>query len=75
MFNISVGMDYVLPPPNISADIPAVASVPSYRKSRRDRDRKRDDTGSKKRSAFKDLMEKEAKEEFGQMGCFFETTA
>ena len=74
MFNISVGMDYVLPPPPVAADIPAVASVPAQRKPRREKDRKREDRNRKK-PAFRELLEKEAKEEFGQMGCFFETTA
>ncbi|MCR5474445.1 MAG: hypothetical protein K6F28_04500 [Lachnospiraceae bacterium] len=75
MFNIMTSMDYVLPPPQVSGQIPTVASVAPNRKPGRNRDRKKGDTGGKKKPVFKELMEKEVKEEFGQMGCFFETTA
>ncbi len=72
MFNIMVGTEYFLPPPPRSADIPAVASIEPYRRPRRERDRKKEDSKNKKRSAFKDLLEKEVEEGFGQMGSFFE---
>ena len=73
MFNIYAAAEYVIPPPQIAPDIPAVASVRSKKGLGRNRDRKKEDTGSKKKSEFKDLLEKEAKEEFETMGCFFET--
>ena len=73
MFNIMVATEYAVPPPARQADIPAVASVMPHKELRRDRDRKRNDPKTKKRSAFKELLEKEVNEEFGQMGCFFET--
>ncbi len=72
MFNIMVATEYAVPPPIRHADIPAVAQVMPHKELRRDRDRKKNDQ-KKKRSAFKDLLEKEVKEEeIGQMGCFFE---
>ncbi len=73
MFNIMVATEYAVPPPTRQTDIPAVAQVMPRKELRRDRDRKKDDPKNKKKSAFKDLLEKEVKEEFGQMGCFFET--
>ena len=74
MFNIMVATEYAVPPPIRQADIPAVAQVMPHKELRRDRDKKKNDPKNKKRSAFKELLEKEVKEEeFGQMGCFFET--
>ena len=72
MFNIMVATEYALPPPTRQADIPAVSQVMPFKELRRNKDRKKDEK-SKKRSAFKDVLEKEVTEEFGQMGCFFET--
>ncbi len=72
MFNIPVGIEYVLPPPPVSPDIPAVGSVMPYKKPRNRKDRDKEDR-NKKKPAFKELLEKEAEEEFGRMGCFFET--
>lgn len=72
MFNIMVGVDYVLPPPHVSADIPAVASVAPFKETRRNKDGKKGRSGNRKRTEFKELIEKEANEEFGRMGCFFE---
>ncbi|MCR5300815.1 MAG: hypothetical protein K6E49_00080 [Lachnospiraceae bacterium] len=72
MFNIYAAAEYVLPPPQIAPDIPAVASVRSKKGLGRNRDRRKEES-SKKKSAFKDLLEKEVKEEFDTMGCFFET--
>ena len=73
MFNIYAATEYVIPPPQIAPDIPAVSSVRSKKGLGRGKERKKEDTGSKRRSAFKDLLEKEAQEELGTMGCFFET--
>lgn len=73
MFNINVGIDYVLPPPPRSADIPAVASVMPYRGPRRNKDKKREDSKNRKKQVFKQIIEKEAEEDFGRMGCFFES--
>ena len=73
MFNIMVATEYALPPPPRQADIPAVAHVMPFKELRRNKDRKKDDSKSKKKSAFKDMLEKEVNEELGQMGCFFET--
>ncbi len=73
MFNIYAAAEYVLPPPQIAPDIPAVASVRAKKGLGRNRDRKKEDTGSRKRSGFKDLLEKEVREEPETMGCFFET--
>ena len=72
MFNIMVATEYALPPPARQADIPAVSQVMPFKELRCNKDRKKDEK-SKKRSAFKDVLEKEVTEEFGQMGCFFET--
>ena len=71
MLNL-IGMEYVLPPPPAQPDIPAVASVRPKKGLGRNRKRDKEDSGSRKRSSFKDLLEKEAMEELGQMGCFFE---
>ena len=73
MFNIYAAAEYVIPPPQIGPDIPAVASIRHKKGLGRGRERKKEDTGSKRKSAFKDLMEKEAVEELDTMGCFFET--
>ena len=74
MFNIMVATEYAVPPPVRQADIPAVAQVMPHKELNRDRNRKKNDTKNRKKSAFKDLLEKEVREEeFGQMGCFFET--
>ena len=73
MFNIYAAAEYVIPPPQIAPDIPAVASARPKKGLGRNKDRKKEETGSKRKSAFKDLLEKEAQEEFGTMGCFFET--
>ena len=73
MFNITVATEYVLPPPPRQADIPAVAQVTPFKELRRNKDRKKKESKNGKRSAFKDMLEKEAKEEFDRMGCFFET--
>ena len=74
MFNIMVATEYSPPPPIRQSDIPAVAQVMPHKELRRDRDRKKNDTRSGKKTSFKDLLEKEVREEeLGQMGCFFET--
>ncbi len=73
MFNIMVATEYVLPPPARGADIPAVAQVMPRKQLGRNRDRKKEDTGNRKRTAFKDMLEKEVREESEKMGCFFET--
>jgi len=70
MFNIPIGFEYVLPPPVVSADIPAVGSV---KRPGQKRNRDKESTKNKKRTPFKQLLEKEAEEEFDKMGCFFET--
>ena len=43
MFNIPVGIEYVLPPPPVSPDIPAVGSVMPYKKPRNRKDRDKED--------------------------------
>ena len=73
MFNIMVATEYALPPPVRGADIPAVAQVMPRKELHRNRDRKKEDSKNKKKSAFKDMLEKEVREESEKMGCFFET--
>ncbi len=53
-------------------DISAVAATLPYEKLRRDKERDRERSKKKKKPAFRQLLEKEAEEEFGRMGCFFE---
>ena len=72
MFNISAGIEYVLPPPPRGADIPAVASIVPYKRPGRDSNRKRDGSKSKKRDSFKELFDKEVEAQPGQMGSFIE---
>ena len=73
MFNIPVGMEYVLPPPAVMPDIPAVSSVDPYKRTRNRKDRDKEGSKNRKKTPFKELLKKEAEEEVGRMGCFFET--
>ncbi|MCR5419664.1 MAG: hypothetical protein K6E98_01495 [Lachnospiraceae bacterium] len=68
-----VGVEYVLPPPPVPPDIPAVAaSVPFMKYSQNGR-RDAETEKKKKNPLFNDILKKkEEKEEIGQMGCFFE---
>lgn len=71
-----VGVEYMLPPPPAPPDIPAVAATVAYKGFRRNKDRDRDEGKKKRRSLYDEILaEKEAGEEPGQMGCFFEARA
>ena len=70
-----VGVEYVLPPPRVAPDIPAVVASMPKRGLRRGRN-KEEENKKKRRSLLDDMiMSKEEREELGQMGCFFEAQA
>ncbi len=66
---------YYIPQPSAFSEIGAVMGSVPYRSFKRDQKPLKEDPRKKKRSAFKDLFEKEAEKDPEQMGCFFEAKA